>query len=405
MYHNTEINERSRVVTIDVSSRQIFGKPLSLIYAQDVQDLVLHVIPDAPPPNWLRADLNSLLSGRNAHLIQKVIAILVPGLTLEILALPPFPTVATSNPNLPISIPLLNNSQNTHSTAASIPFIASTFTHACPTRAPGDQTRMHSVLSTSFNGSISGEEKKRRIVQRLNCTCLSLAKRLADSLLAAAESDPSQYTLSLASYMGTFSKNPMDGSRSQPVELIAEQKKDVPKQRVFAIDYEMMHQLAHSTSDHFCNAILRSGAAIIMPAGFLAELLLTLRTWAIWGKGKQLGIYLFGGFALVWVEIIVCEALVLKSMTSTNPPPPVSFLAGCIVMLDGLERYFIAGFASVFAFDLTILFLMVSRGFKLRQSKDFQRLSAVAYRDGITYYLFITGTSFTINSLKILADI
>lgn len=106
---------------------------------------------------------------QNANLIQKVVVLLIPGLTPEILELPPLPTAATLNPNLPISIPLLSKAQNADSTAASIPFIATTFTHACPTRAPGDQTRMHSVLSTFFNGPISGEEKKRRIAQRLTC--------------------------------------------------------------------------------------------------------------------------------------------------------------------------------------------------------------------------------------------
>lgn len=86
------------------------------------------------------------------------------------LALPPLPTVATSNPNLPISIPLRTPvDMNVENSARHIPFIASTFSHACPTRAPGDSTRMHSVLSSFFTGPISGEEKKRRITQRVMC--------------------------------------------------------------------------------------------------------------------------------------------------------------------------------------------------------------------------------------------
>ena len=93
--------------------------------------------------------------------------LLIPGLTPDLLSLPPLPTSATSNPNLPLSIPLPplpTEGQTTNS----VPFIAATFSHACPTRAPGDQTRMHSVLSTFFQGPISGEEKKRRTTQRLH---------------------------------------------------------------------------------------------------------------------------------------------------------------------------------------------------------------------------------------------
>ena len=107
------------------------------------------------------------LSLKNVNMIQKVVALLIPGISPEILSLPPFPTSATSNPNLPLSIPLLPPTLQAASTAANIPFIASTFSHACPTRAPGDQTRMHSVLSSFFTGPISGEEKKRRLEQKL----------------------------------------------------------------------------------------------------------------------------------------------------------------------------------------------------------------------------------------------
>lgn len=49
---------------------------------------------------------------------------------------------------------------------AQIPFL-STFLHAVPTRAPGDQHRMHSIIQCFFMGPITGEEKKRRITNRI----------------------------------------------------------------------------------------------------------------------------------------------------------------------------------------------------------------------------------------------
>lgn len=96
--------------------------------------------------------------------------LLIPGLTPDILSLPPLPTSATSNPNLPLQVPL--PSQNASDKALpGVPFINSTFTYACPTRAPGDQNRMHSVLNTFFQGPVTGEEKKRRLQDRLTCEC------------------------------------------------------------------------------------------------------------------------------------------------------------------------------------------------------------------------------------------
>ncbi|KAF8869553.1 hypothetical protein BD779DRAFT_1614400 [Infundibulicybe gibba] len=191
----------------------------------EIRDLVLHTVADAPPPNWLRVE--------NAQNIQKVVAVLIPGITPELLALPPLPTSATVNPNLPIPIPL--------SSTSGIPFIASTFSHACPTRAPGDSTRMHSVLSSFFNGPVSGEEKKKRIAQKL----ISEHVRVKD---------PSNYLLTLEqmiendypipSYMAEVSQAE-DGwveTPEQPKEslLVPEPGKEPSvKQKVYAIDCEM----------------------------------------------------------------------------------------------------------------------------------------------------------------------
>jgi RNA exonuclease 1 len=134
------------------------GTPL--IRSQEVRDLVLHLIADGPTPNWLRVE--------NGNLIQRVVVLMVPGLTNDILAIPPIPTSATTNPNLPLSIPLPNPIVSAGTAAAAIPFIATTFSHACPTRAPGDQNRMHSVLSSFFSCPVSAEERKRRM--KIKCT-------------------------------------------------------------------------------------------------------------------------------------------------------------------------------------------------------------------------------------------
>ena len=50
-----------------------------------------------------------------------------------------------------------------------VDIIASTLSHACPTRAPGDQSRMYSVLGSFFQRPGDGEEKKRRIKARIPC--------------------------------------------------------------------------------------------------------------------------------------------------------------------------------------------------------------------------------------------
>ncbi|EAU90918.1 ribonuclease H [Coprinopsis cinerea okayama7 len=205
MYSNHEILRRNYAIGIE-----------------DVRDLALHLVADAPPPGWLRVE--------NGQLVQRVVVLMVPGLTNDLLGMPPIPTNATTNPNLPLAIPLLSSESSAN--AAAIPFIATTFSHACPTRAPGDQTRMHSVMSTFFNSTVTQEEKRRRMNQRLK------SERPKD--------DPTQYLLSLEqmieneypipSYMADVFEKP-----SGWLETPQPANPPVPgsKQRIYAIDCEM----------------------------------------------------------------------------------------------------------------------------------------------------------------------
>lgn len=43
-----------------------------------------------------------------------------------------------------------------------LPFVSKTFSHAVPTRAPGDSTRLFSVLGAYFDVPLSREERTRR---------------------------------------------------------------------------------------------------------------------------------------------------------------------------------------------------------------------------------------------------
>ncbi|KAG6829486.1 hypothetical protein H0H92_004368 [Tricholoma furcatifolium] len=216
MYNNAEIVKRNRAIGID-----------------EIRQLVVHIIADAPPPNWLRIE--------NAPLIQKVVAVLIPGLTHEALLLPPIPTSATVNPNIPISIPLLPRTPEA-GPPPKIPFIAATFSHACPTRAPGDSYRMHSVLSSFFHGPVSGEERNKRATMRL------LSENVKNQ-------DPEQYLLTLEqmieneypipSYMADVFEKP-EGWHETPEPAKAGLLDSVPEKghtaaaaKIYAMDCEM----------------------------------------------------------------------------------------------------------------------------------------------------------------------
>ncbi|TFK50197.1 ribonuclease H-like protein [Heliocybe sulcata] len=156
----------------------------------DIRDLVLHLVADAPPPSWVQVE--------NPSCVPKVVALLIPGITRETLSLPPRPTDATVNPNVPVSIPAPSPSTS----QTGVPFISSTYSHACPTRAPGDATKMHSVMAEFFHGPVTGEEKKRRQQQRVQCTTeRAFEKSPARYLLTLEQMVENDYPI--ASYMSS----------------------------------------------------------------------------------------------------------------------------------------------------------------------------------------------------------
>lgn len=114
----------------------------------------------------------------------------MPGILPDHLRITTLPINATTNPNLPVAIPLPTETglstkgkpvvvktlfggtkeivpERNGDEIVKLPFIARTFSHACPTRAPGEALRMHSVLSAFFQGPVSSEERKRRIAASL----------------------------------------------------------------------------------------------------------------------------------------------------------------------------------------------------------------------------------------------
>ncbi|KAI9430838.1 hypothetical protein H4582DRAFT_1351481 [Lactarius indigo] len=86
----------------------------------------------------------------------------LPGLTSLVISPPPLPTSAAENLNLPIPIPLPSDSRSPplRSSYGGVLFISRTFSQRSPTRAPGDATRMQSVLDTISKAPVSDEEQE-----------------------------------------------------------------------------------------------------------------------------------------------------------------------------------------------------------------------------------------------------
>ncbi|KAJ3753711.1 hypothetical protein EV360DRAFT_87518 [Lentinula raphanica] len=103
---------------------------------EEIRDLAIHLLlHEGRPPSFIRIE--------HIERIAEVVILLVPGITPDVLNIN-IEAETLKNPNLPMTIPFAAG------------FIPDTCSHAGPTRAPGDQSRMFSVLGTFLNVHVSG---------------------------------------------------------------------------------------------------------------------------------------------------------------------------------------------------------------------------------------------------------
>lgn len=87
---------------------------------------------------------------------------MAPGITAPTLGIPQ----PAYSANLPfgLALPAPSTSAEGETTASTslLPIFQSLFSHACPTRAPGEKNKMHSCYQAFTNCPLTGGEKDRR---------------------------------------------------------------------------------------------------------------------------------------------------------------------------------------------------------------------------------------------------
>lgn len=94
----------------------------------------------------------TLSLSQNKRNVRRVVCVMIPGITPPTLGVPQ----PAYSANLPFALspPVDSTSQ--------LPVFQSLFSHACPTRAPGEKNRMHSGYQAFTNCPLTGGEKERR---------------------------------------------------------------------------------------------------------------------------------------------------------------------------------------------------------------------------------------------------
>ncbi|KAF8997602.1 hypothetical protein BDQ17DRAFT_1363090 [Cyathus striatus] len=148
------------------------------------------------------------------------------------------------------------------------------------------------------------------------------------------------------------------------------------------------HHFAPRLSEEACRAAYKGNAWLLIFGGCFAEIILTLRTLAVWGNKQNLCIILYAFFVGIWTAAAVLIAVFLKTITFA--PYQDTGIPGCVD--TGGSHILSAVWILIMVYDAVTLGLMTVRGldaFRPKYVKMQTHLINAVHRDGIIYYFYL----------------
>ncbi|EJC98748.1 uncharacterized protein FOMMEDRAFT_170954 [Fomitiporia mediterranea MF3/22] len=207
-------------------------------------------------------------------------------------------------------------------------------------------------------------------------------------LRLASYVDTASFVILVYDYLLTF---------EDELVLIWDSTWSLAKGLFLATRYLPFIDLSITTTRHFkarmspeeCLRNYRAGGLLIDVGICAAELILVLRTWAIWGQTKKITITL-----LIWIFVNLTSDLVIVVLyfSSVTFTPLPEGLSGCLISTG--NSLLVGTWILLMIFEAGILALMVLKGVQMyRGSVDKQHrkteLYKAVFRNGAIFYVYI----------------
>ncbi|KAF9070510.1 hypothetical protein BDP27DRAFT_1510470 [Rhodocollybia butyracea] len=157
---------------------------------------------------------------------------------------------------------------------------------------------------------------------------------------------------------------------------------------LFAVDF------VQPIEPNTCRILYNTSAWMYLIGIALTEVVLTMRTCALWGKDIKLTI----GLAIFFVACWILDAYIVHLFLDSQAYIPSPILRiGCVIV--GGKPILSVGWVIVMVYEAMILTLTLIPGVAFFpasytfRSGSWSALTTVVYRDGITYYLLLFGLS------------
>ncbi|KAL0954061.1 hypothetical protein HGRIS_005211 [Hohenbuehelia grisea] len=151
----------------------------------------------------------------------------------------------------------------------------------------------------------------------------------------------------------------------------------------------LWHQLSPGITPASCELSFRATGWMYLIGIAITEVILAIRTWAVWGRDRRMTIALPLFFVAIWIPNFVIMGFFLDSLVFE--PAPYPEYRGCNIVHG--SKILFATWVMLMVYEAVILGLMMYRGYISYCNGGNSALFNVVYRDGALYYLYLFAVS------------
>ncbi|CAL1710159.1 unnamed protein product [Somion occarium] len=151
----------------------------------------------------------------------------------------------------------------------------------------------------------------------------------------------------------------------------------------------LFYRLKPQVTIRTCEVTYKTAGWFMMFGIVVAETILLVRTWAIWGRGKKLAVALTLVFILAVGPGVAVEDIFLNSIVFaplSNPKTP-----GCLIV--GGSTIISINFIIIIVFETFVLVLTLIKAIQHFRLAGRQGFLSVLYRDGLLFYAYCLAIS------------
>lgn len=143
-------------------------------------------------------------------------------------------------------------------------------------------------------------------------------------------------------------------------------------------------------SRHICNITWATAAWLLIIGINSAEIVIMIRTWAVWGRDRKVGACCASLIAAAMTAQSYYTAKAINSVEFNSPEfeDHTSSVAGCVVISVNYGIFFVNMTASC-VIDTVVLVLMVISAIRVSKSNRKSHLATVVHRDSLIFYGYL----------------